>query len=60
MWMKDNQAITSHRIVSGQNQNQSFLKINKVERGDIGKYSLIASNLVGEAKSTAVLAVTGE
>ena len=61
MWLKDDQSITANsRIVPTQKDSLSALKIKKVERGDAGKYTLIASNIIGEARTTASLKVTGK
>ena len=61
MWLKDDQSVTANnRIAPTQKDTQSVLKIKKVERGDAGKYTLIASNILGEARTTASLKVTGK
>ena len=61
MWMKNDKTITnSDRIKSSQmDPLLSILSIRNVNRSDCGNYSLIASNSIGEAKSTASLKVKG-
>ena len=59
-WFKDGQIISlTNRMIATKKDTLNSLKFTKVERGDIGKYSLIARNPLGEAKSTATLSVTG-
>ena len=61
MWLKDDQSVSlSNRITISQvDQTHSILKIFKADRNDCGQYKLTASNVVGEASTSASLNAKG-
>ena len=60
MWLMDDQRMAANdRFVSSKKDNLIVLKVNKAQRNDAGKITLVASNSIGETKTSAMLSVTG-